>query len=263
MKFKFFSSSLQVTWSYTYTRPGYTKKHQHAVPKDWWTEDISDLDIDLFRCIIIAIRSTYILPSQLIGEALHVYACRWLPDTTKARPPESSMSQTEELVERDRRILETIVSMIPSDKGSVSVGFLLRLFSIGNCLGVSPVTKSELLRRSSIQLEEAAVNDLLFPSYSSSDHHFYDIDLVLAVLESFLLIWRRQTPAITENSQTFRSIRKIGKLIDSYLQVVAKDANMPVLKFVSLAEALPDIAREDHDDIYKAINIYLKARHPA
>lgn len=171
------------------------------------------------------------------------------------------MSQSEELVERDRRILETIVSLIPSDKGSVSVGFLLRLFSIGNCLGVSPVTKSELLRRSSIQLEEATVNDLLFPSYSSSDQHFYDIDLVLAVLESFLLIWRRQTPAATENNQTFRSIRKIGKLIDSYLHVVAKDANMPVLKFVSLAETLPDIAREDHDDIYKAINVYLKARH--
>lgn len=252
---------MQVTWSYTYTRPGYTKKHQHSVPKDWWTEDISDLDIDLFRCIILAIRSTYILPPQLIGEALHVYACRHLPDTTKARTQESSVSHTEELVERNRRILETIVSLIPGDKGSVSVGFLLRLFSTGNFLGVSPVTKAELLRRSSMQLEEATVNDLLFPSYSSSDQHFYDIDLVLAVLESYLLIWRRQSPVVTDNSQFFRSIRKIGKLIDSYLQVVAKDANMPVLKFVSLAETLPDIAREDHDDLYKAINIYLKASH--
>ncbi|XP_060673062.1 BTB/POZ domain-containing protein At5g47800 isoform X2 [Ziziphus jujuba] len=251
----------KVTWSYTYTRPGYTKKHQHSVPKDWWTEDISDLDIDLFRCIILAIRSTYILPPQLIGEALHVYACRHLPDTTKARTQESSVSHTEELVERNRRILETIVSLIPGDKGSVSVGFLLRLFSTGNFLGVSPVTKAELLRRSSMQLEEATVNDLLFPSYSSSDQHFYDIDLVLAVLESYLLIWRRQSPVVTDNSQFFRSIRKIGKLIDSYLQVVAKDANMPVLKFVSLAETLPDIAREDHDDLYKAINIYLK-EHP-
>ncbi|KAK9935833.1 hypothetical protein M0R45_012709 [Rubus argutus] len=56
-------------------------------------------------------------------------------------------------------------------------------------------------------------------------------------------------------------MRKVGKLIDAYLQVVARDANMPVSKVASLAEALPDLAREDHDDIYKAIDIYLK-EHP-
>lgn len=66
--------SLQVTWSYTYTRPGYSRKRNQLVPKDWWTEDVSDLDIDLFRCIITAVRSANVLSTQLIGEALHVYA---------------------------------------------------------------------------------------------------------------------------------------------------------------------------------------------
>lgn len=254
---------MQVTWSYTYTRPGYSKKHHHSVPKDWWTEDISDLDIDLFRCIITAVRSTYMLPPQLIGEALHVYACRWLPDTTNTNiraPPDQSSDDETLLTEKNRRIVDTIASMIPGDKGSVSVGFLLRLLIIANYLGgVSPATKTELLRRSSLQLEDASVNDLLFPSHSSTDPEVYDIDLVLALLQSFLVLWRRQSPA--ENSHYFfRTMRKVGKLIDSYLQVVARDANMPVSKVASLAEALPDIAREDHDDIYKAINIYLKVR---
>ncbi|KAM5588963.1 BTB/POZ domain-containing protein [Rosa sericea] len=254
----------QVTWSYTYTRPGYNKKHHHSVPKDWWTEDISDLDIDLFRCIVTAVRSTYMLPPQLIGEALHVYACRWLPDTTNIRPPpdqKSDYNHDETLMEKNRRIVDTIASMIPGDKGSVSVGFLLRLLVIANYLGgVSPVTKTELLRRSSLQLEEATVNDLLFPSHSPTDPEFYDIDLVLALLQSFLVIRRRQSPAATaeKSHHFFRTIRKVGKIIDSYLQVVARDANMPVSKVATLAEALPDIAREDHDDIYKAINIYLK-----
>ncbi|XVF28088.1 hypothetical protein REPUB_Repub14bG0164900 [Reevesia pubescens] len=251
----------KVSWSYTYTRPGYIKKQHQSVPKDWWTEDISDLDIDLFRCIITAVRSTYILPPQLIGEALHVYACRWLPDTTKSRTPQSSESRTEESMEKSRRILEFIVSMIPADRGSVSIGFLLRLLSIANYLGVSPVTKTELIRRAGLQFEEATVGDMLFPSQLSSDHHFYDIDLVAAVLESFLVLWRRQSPATAENSHMLRSIRKTGKLIDSYLQVAARDVNMPISKLVSLAEALPDSAREDHDGLYKAINIYLKA-HP-
>ncbi|OAY43484.1 BTB/POZ domain-containing protein At5g47800 isoform X2 [Manihot esculenta] len=250
----------KVTWSYTYTRPGY-KKTQQSAPRDWWTEDISDLDIDLFRCIITAIRSTYILPPQLIGEALHVYASRWLPDTTRTRSPESSMSQTDDVTEKNRRILEAIVSMIPADKGSVSVGFLLRLLSIANYLGASPVVKTELIRKSSLQIEEATVSDLVFPSRASSSQHVYDIDLVVQVIESFLMRWRRQTPETVENTQLLRAIRKTGKLIDTYLQVVARDKNMPVPKVVSLVEALPDIARKDHDDLYKAINIYLK-EHP-
>ncbi|KAJ6991836.1 hypothetical protein NC653_015247 [Populus alba x Populus x berolinensis] len=252
--------SLQVTWSYTYTRTGFNKQQQ-LVPKDWWTEDISDLDIDLFRCIIVAIKSTHMLPPQLIGEALHVYACRWLPDTTKITRPESSVSQTDEVTDKHRKILEIIVNKIPSDKGSVSVGFLLRLLSIANYLGASTVTKTELIRRSSLQLEEATVSDLLFPSHSSSNQYYYDIDMVAAVLESFLLLWRRTSPAPTENTQFMRSIRKIGKLVDSYLQAVATDINLPVSKVLSVAEALPDIARKDHDDLYRAINIYLK-KHP-
>lgn len=231
------------------------------MPKDWWTEDLSDLDIDLFRCMIIAIRSTYMLPPQLIGEALHVYACRWLPDTTKSRPLQSSVPQAEDFKDKNRRILEVIVSMIPGDRGSVSVGFLLRLLSIANYVGASPVTKTELIRRSSLQFEEATVTDLLFPLHSTSEAHSYDIDLVVAVLESLVVLWRRQSPSPAENSHFLGSIIKVGKLVDSYLEVVAKDANMPVSKLVSLAEALPDIARPEHDSLYKAINIYLKVSY--
>ncbi|KAG5242299.1 BTB/POZ domain-containing protein [Salix suchowensis] len=257
---KILTPPAKVTWSYTYTRIGFNKEQQ-MVPKDWWTEDISDLDIDLFRCIIIAIQSTHMLPPQLIGEALHVYACRWLPDTTKITRPESSGSQTDEVTDKHRKVLEIIVNTIPSDKGSVSVGFLLRLLSIANYLGASTVTKTELTRRSSLQLEEATVSDLLFPSHSSSNQHYYDIDLVAAVLESFLLLWRRTSPAPTESTQFMRSITKIGKLIDYYVQAVARDVNLPVSKVLSVAEALPDSARKDHDDLYRAINIYLK-KHP-
>lgn len=248
-----------MTWSYTYTRPGYSKKSRHSVPRDWWTEDISDLDIDMFRYIITAIKSTCIMPPQLIGEALHVYACRWLPDTTKKSPQEGLVPQTEGLKEKNWQILGTIVNMIPRDRGSVSVGFLIRLLSIAYYIGASPVTKSELIRRCSLQFEEATVNDLLFPLHSTtSEGNSYDVDLVVVVLESLVVLWRRQHPTATESRHFLGSIRKVGKLIDSYIQVVVKDANMPVSKIVSLAEALPDIARPEHDDLYKAINNYLK-----
>ncbi|XP_004499339.1 BTB/POZ domain-containing protein At5g47800-like isoform X2 [Cicer arietinum] len=252
----------QVKWSFTYTRPGYTKKQHHSVPKDWWTEDVSDLDIDLFRCIIMAVRSTYVLPPQLIGEALHVYSCRWLPGITKLKSSGTSASQTDESKLKNRKILETIVSMIPADRGSVSVGFLFRLLSISIHLGASSVIKTELIRRASLQFEEATVSDLLYPSTkSSSEKNYYDIELVLAVLETFLKLWKRMSPNAVDNSYFLRSIRNVGKLVDSYLQVVARDDNMQVSKFVSLAETVPSIARVDHNDLYQAIDIYLKV-HP-
>ncbi|KAG5059597.1 hypothetical protein JHK87_000626 [Glycine soja] len=231
------------------------------IPKDWWTEDVSDLNIDLFRCILMAIRSTYVLPPQLIGEALHVYACKWLPSITKLKSSFNSATQAEESKAVSQKILETIVSMIPADRGSVSAGFLLRLLSISRPLGVSPVTKTELVKRANIQLEEATVSDLLYPSASPLDQNFYDTELVLAVLESYLKFWKRISPGAVDNRHLIKSIRSVGKLIDSYLQVVARDDNMPVSKFVSLAETVPAIVRLEHDDLYQAINIYLKV-HP-
>ncbi|CAL0334533.1 unnamed protein product [Lupinus luteus] len=248
------TSPSQVRWSYTYTRPGYSRKQCHSVPKDWWTEDVCDLNIDLFRCIIMAIRSTYVLPSQLIGEALHVYAYKMLPGITMVKSSGTSASSQTEESEKNRKILETIVSMIPEDRGSVSVGFLLRLLSISSHLGVSPVTKTELIKRASIQFDEATVSDLLY------DHIFY-ADLVVAVLESFLKLWKRMFFGAVDNRNFLRSIRNVGKLIDSYLQEVARDDNMPVSKFVALSETVPAIGRLEHDDLYQAIDIYLKV-HP-
>ncbi|CAH8388839.1 unnamed protein product [Eruca vesicaria subsp. sativa] len=259
---KILTPTAEVSWSHTYTRPGYQKRKHHSVPRDWWTEDISDLDLDLFRCIITAARSSFTLPPQLIGEALHVYTCRWLPYFKSKSHSGFSVKESEAALERHRRVVNTVVNMIPADKGSVSEGFLLRLVSIASYVGASLTTKTELIRKAGLQLEEATLADLLLPSQSSSHLHRYDTDLVAAVLDSFLMLWRRQSSAhVSSNSQLLHSIRKVAKLIDSYLQAVAQDVHMPVPNFVSLAEAVPDIARESHDRLYKAINMYLKV-HP-
>nr|GMD90042.1 BTB/POZ domain-containing protein At5g47800 isoform X1 [Ipomoea batatas] len=253
---KILSPPVKVRWSYTYTRPGYDqRRRQQSVPKDWWTEDLSELSIDHFRCIISAVKSTNALQPQLIGEALHVYACRWLPDVTKALLPlASSSSSSAQSLDRKQRVLETIVSLIPTEAGSVSVGFLLRLLGTANHLGASPVTKAELIRRSGLQFEEATLNDLLLPSQGSGSA--CDVGLVEVVAESFSRQWQRQ--ASGEETRSVRSIVKIAKLIDSYLQVIARDPKMPVEKMVSIASAVPEMARPVHDDLYKAINTYLK-----
>ncbi|KAG9448501.1 hypothetical protein H6P81_008466 [Aristolochia fimbriata] len=251
----------KVTWSYTYTRPGYAQRAHRSVPKDWWTEDVADLDIDLFRNVIAAVKSTKQLPNALIGEALHVYASRWLPHSSNgwATSDASSVERADDAKNKHRRVLESIVSLIPSERGSVSGGFLLRLLKVANLVGSSPSTKAELIKRSGRQLDEATVHDLLVPSYSTSEPHFYDVDLVGTILEHFLIHSSRHSS--TENGDSLRSMYKVGKLVDQYLQAVARDANIPASKIAALAESIPEYARPHHDDLYKAIDIFLK-EHP-
>ncbi|KAL7602770.1 hypothetical protein Lser_V15G16800 [Lactuca serriola] len=266
---KILTPTTKVRWSYTYTRPEYAEKKHKSAPKDWWTEDIADLNIDLFRCVINTVRSTDMIPPKLIGEALHVYACHWLPDVTRGRSDQPETSTSSQITQEEslnrKKQLEMIVSLIPEDRGSVSVRFLLRLLRMVNLLGASSAIHKQLIRKCSLQLEEATPNDLLLllPLYdhdSSGDHHqTYDIDLVMAVLEGFITQWRKSYSRDEEQSMIL--ISKIAKLIDSYLQVVSTDANMSVEKVVSLANMLPEFARPEHDDLYKAIDIYLK-EHP-
>ncbi|KAL8228308.1 hypothetical protein R6Q57_015892 [Mikania cordata] len=259
---KILTPTSKVKWSFTYTRKGYEKKkHNKPAPKDWWTEDIADLNIDLFRCVINTVSSTNMLPPKLIGEALHVYVCRWLPDV---RPHQETSTASEvnqeEESEKRKKQLEMIVSLIPDDRGSVSFGFLLRLLHMGNHLGASQVIRSQIIKKCSLQLEDASLDDLMLPSSHeySAVHHVYDIELVEVVLEGYIMQWRK---SYSRDGNSLNLITKVGKLVDSYLHVVAMDPNISVKKVVSLAKAVPDFARPEHDKLYKAINTYLN-EHP-
>ncbi|XP_073103158.1 BTB/POZ domain-containing protein At5g47800 isoform X2 [Elaeis guineensis] len=254
---KILAEPSKVTWSYTYTRPGYSKKDRHSVPKDWWTEDVSELELDLFRSIISTVRVTKKLPPALIGEALHVYACKHLPDPmeTQGLLAQSSTARTEETLAKGKRVLESIVSMIPSERGSVSGRFLLRLLKIANHVGASSSTKAELVRRSGRQLDEAMPGDLLIPLPSNPQE--YDVGIVEAVLENFLIQLRRPIPP-EENGRMLGSMARVATIFDSYLQVIAQDTDFPVSKFCDLAEFLPEMARQEHDGLYRAIDTYLK-----
>ncbi|KAJ8500204.1 hypothetical protein OPV22_010756 [Ensete ventricosum] len=247
----------QVTWSYTYTRPGY-KKQRHGVPKDWWTEDVSDLDLDLFRSIISTVRSTKKLPSALVGEALHVYACRHIPSPLDFQAQSCVAARTDETPSKHRRVLEAVVSMIPTETASVSGSFLLRLLKLAIYVGASPSTKAELVRRSGRQLDEVTASDLLLPAATNAQSH--DTGMVKAILESFLLQLRR--PMSREDTERMTmSMTKLGRTYDSYLRIIASEGGLPASEFIKLAESLPQVSRDQHDLLYGAIDTYLK-EHP-
>jgi hypothetical protein len=232
------------------------------------------------------------MPSSLIGEALKIYAARWLPNISRERnvnkqvASDSDSDSTNEITSKHRVLLESIVSLLPAEKGAVSCSFLLKLLKAANILNASSSSKMELARRVALQMEEATVRDLLIPSISYANSTVYDVDLVITILEQFMLQgqspptspprsklgFERRRSRSAENivlafqesrrssSASHSSKLKVAKLVDGYLQEIARDMNLPLSKFIALAEAIPDFSRLDHDDLYRAIDIYLKVK---
>ncbi|KAG8383237.1 hypothetical protein BUALT_Bualt05G0163500 [Buddleja alternifolia] len=243
----------------------------------WWGEDLAELEIDLYWRSIIAVKSGGKIPSKIIGDVLRIYASRWL-----------YLQEESDCESKKCLILESIVSLLPAEKGAVSCSFLLKLLKAANMLNASSSTKIELASRVGIQLEEATVGDLLVPCLASTNDMIYDVDIVIIILEQFMLqaqspqtspprkkrdfVERRRSRSAENvdtmlqesrrsSSASHSSKLKVAKLVDQYLQEIAKDKNLHLSKFITVAEAIPEFARLDHDDLYKAIDIYLKG-HP-
>ncbi|KAI4382467.1 hypothetical protein MLD38_008429 [Melastoma candidum] len=260
--------------------------------KGWWADDVAELGIDLYWRTMIAIKSGGRLPSNLIGDALKIYASCWLPKIPISRRTDSDLgsdSDSEgnvEITSKTRVLLESIISLLPAERGAVSCCFLLKLLKAANILGASPSSKMELARRIGIQLQEATAKDLLIPPPSQASELLHDVDIVMNIVELFMLqsqspptspprfksefVERRRSRSAENIDLDFQESRrsssashgsklKVAKIIDGYLQVIGRDINLPLSKFMALAKVIPDFARIDHDDLYKAIDIYLKA----
>ncbi|XP_071706230.1 BTB/POZ domain-containing protein At1g67900 isoform X2 [Rutidosis leptorrhynchoides] len=250
--------------------------------KGWWAEDLSDLGIDLYWRTMIALKSGGKVPANLVGDALRIYASKWLPNISR----NLENGETTHSNSKGRLLLESIISLLPMERTAVSCSFLLKLLKAANILRASSSSKTELARRIGVQLDEAAVPDLMIPN--SSNDMIYDVDVVITILEYFML--QSQSPPTSpprvkggfvrhrrsrsanngdfelqesrrSSSASHSSKIKVARLVDGYLQEIAKDVNLSLSKFTTLAEMIPDFARLDHDDLYRAIDIYLKS-HP-
>ncbi|KAJ9549415.1 hypothetical protein OSB04_021958 [Centaurea solstitialis] len=212
--------------------------------KGWWGEDLSELRMDLYRRIMTTLKSCGKVPANLIGDALKIYTSKWLPKIS--------------------RNLET--------------AFCSKLLKAANILQASSSSRMELARRVASQLDEAKVCDLMIPSVSNDSDTIYDLDVVLNIVEQFLLQIQGEKHVSLEkrlelddngdcdfdkscrlsSSGSSSRIMKVGRLVDGYLQEIGRDVNVPLSKFIALIEVVPQVARVNHDDLYRAIDIYLK-----
>jgi hypothetical protein len=230
-------------------------------------------------------------PPDQVGEALRLYALRWLPGVSKEQTTHDSARMLNgalagdfvETSTKHRALLESLVSLLPPEKGSCSCSFLLKLLKSATILNASQASKMELAHRIGLQLEEASVHDLMIPSLSYANDSLYDVDLVQLILEHYLMqetspptspVRSRRVPfehrrtrsaeqldvveSRRSTAATHGSKLRVAKLIDGYLAEIARDPNLPLVKFVQIAESIPDFARPIHDGLYRAIDMFLK-----
>ncbi|CAI0440193.1 unnamed protein product [Linum tenue] len=262
-------------------------RNQQPVPPDWWFEDVSILRTDHFVRVITAIKVKG-MRFELIGAAIMHYATKWLPGMIKdgggihEGSNNSDFSGSGGSSKDQRMIVESLISIIPPQKDSVSCSFLLKLLRMANMLRVAPALVTELEKRVGMQFEQATLADLLIPSYNNNNNTMYDVDLVQRLLEHFL-VQEQTAESSSPSRQSFSEKHgnmydgmaaqrgggnnhpsakmRVARLVDSYLTEVARDRNLSLTKFQVLAEALPESARTCDDGLYRAIDSYLKA-HP-
>ncbi|KAM1043646.1 hypothetical protein PS2_034617 [Malus domestica] len=264
----------KVDWSYTYNRkkiqeengndPNWNGVRNRPVPKDWWVEELCELEIDLYKRVLANIKTKGVLSGEVIGEALKAYAYRRLPGFSKGMIQGGDMT-------KHRSAVDAIVWLLPEEKGTVSCSFLLKMLKAAIFVDSGDTTKGELVRRIGQQLEEASVNDLMIGA-AEGEPIVYDVTVVQKIVEEFLR--QGQSPEIEslEEGNQLQEVRRPGilsdasklmvaKLIDGYLAEISKDPNLPLSKFVDLAEMVRGFSLPSHDGLYRAIDMYLK-EHP-
>ncbi|XP_054824342.1 BTB/POZ domain-containing protein SR1IP1-like isoform X2 [Prosopis cineraria] len=236
--------------------------HQRDVV-DWWAEDLTILRIDIFQRVLIAMMARGFKQSAL-GPILMLYAQKSLRGSELMVKGRKKIEAGEE--HEKRVILETIVSLLPKEMNAISVSFLSMLLRAAIYLETTVTCRLDLERRMAMKLGQAALDDLLIPTYSLTGDTLFDVDTVQRILMNY----HEYDTGINLDSGVdseyfstpYSDVDRVGKLIESYLAEIATDRNLPVTKFVSLAELIPEQSRSVEDGIYRATDIYLKA-HPA
>ncbi|KAL4581125.1 hypothetical protein LXL04_017334 [Taraxacum kok-saghyz] len=258
----------KVDWSYTYNRKKLPEENvtelgvvrARMVPKDWWVEDLAELEIGLYKRVLVSIISKGVICNEVIGEGLKAFAFRRLPGFNHGVVHNDDVAKA-------WSVIEIISLLLPSEKGCVSCGFLVKLLKMAIVVDAGEMVKRVLVKRIGQQLEEASVEDLLIKTKEGeSESTVYDVNIVQEIVKEFIV--QDQNDEFEDEIQetgggilSEASKLMVVKLVDSYLTEISKDPNLPFEMFVDLAEMVNGFSRPSHDGLYRAIDMYLKT-HP-
>lgn len=232
-------------------------------PPNWWTEELSILDICFFGKVITSMKGRG-AKGLTIASAIITYTERALPDLVRDHSGSNATKQDSSSIRvQQRELLESIVALLPPDKAVFPISFMCYLLRTAIFLGASNTCKIELEKRISAILEHVTVDDLLITSYTYDGEKLFDLESVRRIISGFV---DKEKNVAVFNGGDFKEVcsaatQRVAKTVDAYLGEIAVHSELGISKFNGIANLVPKAARKVDDDLYRAIDIYLKA-HP-
>ncbi|XP_015949201.1 root phototropism protein 2 [Arachis duranensis] len=225
-------------------------------PANWWTEDLAVLDVDFFGKVIAAMKNRGAKPKTLAA-ALIAYAERSL-STDRIRLLNPSDSDSDHRT-NPRKLLESVVDLFPSDKTAFPASFVCCLLRCAIYVRASNYCRSELEKRIAAVLELATVDDILVLSFAYDGDRLSDLETVRKIVSAFIENEKHAAVISAADDNCSVALRRVTKTVDAYLAEIASFNDLTISKFNAIATLIPKFAREIDDDLYRAVDIYLKA----
>ncbi|PKA52622.1 BTB/POZ domain-containing protein [Apostasia shenzhenica] len=209
---------------------------KNSYQRAWWFEDLVILNNETMKKLV----------NKLVSQRVeHVTISRYLFYYLKCKCSDPTS-------EHKREVIETVIDLLyPLNRYSVSCKALFDVLRLSNSQSLSICCRDRLENMIGSQIDQVTLDSLLISSPARADS-LYDVNLFLRILRHFL---------DSEGRTTFARLKKVGALLDLYMAEVAPDSCLKSSKFVALATALPDVARDSHDAVYRAIDMYLEVHN--
>ncbi|KAI4299245.1 hypothetical protein L6164_032722 [Bauhinia variegata] len=200
----------------------------------WWFEHLTFLKIDLVDKVIRAMISQD-FDHGIISKFLFYYH--------KVHCLGAAEVEKNEAIE----VVTNLLSLL--DRRCFSCKDLFNLYQVAISLKTRTSCKNKIESLLGSLLDQVTVDYLILPSPQGRGHA-YDVDLALRLAQIFVLEGSFRV--------SFNRLKRVAKLMDSFLLEVAPDPHLTPSEFAALITVLPDTARESHDHLYLAMDLYLK-----
>ncbi|TKY71582.1 BTB/POZ domain-containing protein [Spatholobus suberectus] len=200
----------------------------------WWFEHLLFLKIDLLDKVIRTMIS-YDFDHGVVSRFLFYYHNSICLGAAQA-----------EKIETTKVVINLLLLL---DLRSISCKELFNLNRIAIGLKMSRSCINEIESLIGPLLDQATIDYLLLPSPHGRGRA-YDVDFVLRLIHIFFFGGSFE---LTSNR-----LKRVAKMMDLFLVEVAPDPHLKPSEFEALITVLPDTARESHDQLYLAMDMYLK-----
>ena len=181
--------------------------------------------------------------SKLVGSCIVHQTVKWFSQNTFGLHNLAPKHLNHHL---QRDTTECLINVLPMAKNSVSCNSLLHLLKVGLTIKIN----SELLKlqKNCFYVGSLSCSRSLVKNNGDNDNG-YSVGIVIRVVESYVTF---------VSSKPAPKIFSFGRLIDSYLTLVARHKNLSPTSFQSLAEKLPKDSQYCDDNLHRTIDMYPK-----